>query len=109
LRGEAIYQYEITTKKFTTHFFQDFGRLRELTIGPDSFIYLTTSNLDGRGQGRTEMIRLSIKSSDIPMIKITYFVHAPPLTMNGFSQRWDMSNCQNLASAKPNNLTTNQN
>ncbi len=53
LRGEAIYQYEITTKKFTTHFFQDFGRLRELTIGPDSFIYLTTSNLDGRGQGRT--------------------------------------------------------
>ncbi len=61
LRGEALYQYNITTKKFTTHFYRDFGRLRAVVIGPDGFIYLSTSNLDGRGD---------IKESDDKIIRI---------------------------------------
>ncbi|NUM25841.1 MAG: PQQ-dependent sugar dehydrogenase [Candidatus Buchananbacteria bacterium] len=54
LRGEAIYQYQIETKKFFTHFYRDFGRLRAIVIGPDGFIYVSTSNTDGRGESKTE-------------------------------------------------------
>ena len=54
LRGEALYQYNIKTKQITSHFYRDFGRLRALIIGPDGFIYISTSNTDGRGEIKTE-------------------------------------------------------
>jgi hypothetical protein len=28
---------------------EEFGRLRDNTVGPDGFLYLSTSNRDGRG------------------------------------------------------------
>ena len=54
LRGEALYQYNLETEKFTTHFYRDFGRLRAVVIGLDSFIYVSTSNRDGRGEVKTD-------------------------------------------------------
>ena len=61
LRGEALYQYNLETKEFKTHFFKDFGRLRAVVVGPDGFIYVSTSNKDGRGE---------VKEGDDKIIKI---------------------------------------
>jgi glucose/arabinose dehydrogenase len=49
LRGEALYQLDIETKNIKTHFFGDFGRLRAVMLGHNGFIYISTSNTDGRG------------------------------------------------------------
>ena len=50
LKGESLYEYNIESSKIKIHFFKDFGRLRAVVIGPDSFIYISTSNTDGRGE-----------------------------------------------------------
>ncbi len=49
LRGQALYQYVISTKELKTHFKGKFGRIREVVLGPDNMLYITTSNRDGRG------------------------------------------------------------
>ncbi|GBD03801.1 Aldose sugar dehydrogenase YliI [bacterium HR19] len=49
LRGQAIYKYDITNRKLEVYFSQKFGRLRAITIGPDGYFYVSTSNRDGRG------------------------------------------------------------
>jgi glucose/arabinose dehydrogenase len=51
LRGQALYEAEIQGDQlnFKKHFDGEFGRIREVTIGLDGLIYLTTSNRDGRG------------------------------------------------------------
>lgn len=49
LRGSALHEYNITTGAFTTHLEDDFGRIRDVVIGPDGFLYIATSNRDGRG------------------------------------------------------------
>jgi|AntRauTorcE11897_2_1112592.scaffolds.fasta_scaffold00062_29 glucose/arabinose dehydrogenase len=56
LRGESLYQARINddgTVAITAHLRQDFGRLRAVTAGPDGFIYVSTSNTDGRGTERS--------------------------------------------------------
>jgi len=54
LRGERLYEAAIDDQQVTTfvaHFSGDFGRLRAVTLGPaEEFLYLTTSNTDGRGE-----------------------------------------------------------
>lgn len=35
---------------------REFGRLRDVTVGPDGFVYLATSNQDGRGDGSADRI-----------------------------------------------------
>ncbi len=52
LRGEALYKYEIDTKKLTEHFKGTYGRLRAVVLGPDGYLYISTSNRDGRGSPR---------------------------------------------------------
>lgn len=44
------------------HFHQQFGRLRAVKIGPDGWLYVTTSNRDGRGderEGDDKVIRIN--------------------------------------------------
>ncbi|MGD8744317.1 MAG: PQQ-dependent sugar dehydrogenase [Candidatus Woesebacteria bacterium] len=64
LRGETLYEAKISennTLELTRHFSGEFGRLRAVRIGPDGFLYITTSNRDGRG---------SAGSGDDKIIKI---------------------------------------
>ncbi len=49
LRGSALYQFEVFTKSLSVHFKNEYGRLRDVILGPDNFLYITTSNRDGRG------------------------------------------------------------
>lgn len=54
LRGEALYEYKIDEQKLVEHFKNEFGRLREVVVGPDNMLYVTTSNRDGRGNPQQE-------------------------------------------------------
>jgi glucose/arabinose dehydrogenase len=62
LRGERLYEArtvdgEVTA--FVGHFPGEFGRLRAVTLGPEGeYLYLTTSNTDGRGDERAGDDRL---------------------------------------------------
>lgn len=52
LRGQALYEAVIQENKIselTEHFKSQYGRLREVIVGPDGMLYITTSNRDGRG------------------------------------------------------------
>ncbi len=53
LRGQSLYQLPLdntTSDSLRAHFFGEYGRLRDVRVGPDGFLYVTTSNQDGRGQ-----------------------------------------------------------
>ncbi|OGH27787.1 MAG: hypothetical protein A3C27_02365 [Candidatus Levybacteria bacterium RIFCSPHIGHO2_02_FULL_39_36] len=52
LRGQTLYEAIIDGGKvtdFKEHFKGEYGRIREVILGPDNFLYITTSNRDGRG------------------------------------------------------------
>lgn len=51
LRGRGLYEAVITgdTVTIEKHFDQELGRIREVVLGPDDMLYITTSNRDGRG------------------------------------------------------------
>ncbi|MEE9398884.1 MAG: PQQ-dependent sugar dehydrogenase, partial [Dehalococcoidales bacterium] len=51
LRGQSLFEAVIEGQTVTLrrHLNKDFGRLRDVVVGPDDFLYLLTSNLDGRG------------------------------------------------------------
>ncbi|BCX15766.1 MAG: hypothetical protein KatS3mg097_658 [Candidatus Parcubacteria bacterium] len=62
LRGQGLYQYNIQNRNLKVHFFQQFGRLRALTLGPDGYFYLSTSNRDGRNypqEGDDKIIKIT--------------------------------------------------
>lgn len=61
LRGESLYEYNIQQNRLYTHFKGTFGRIRAVVSGPDNFLYITTSNTDGRGSktaGDDKLIRV---------------------------------------------------
>ena len=49
LRGQALFQLNINTIQLKEHFKGEFGRIRDVVLGPDEMLYITTSNRDGRG------------------------------------------------------------
>lgn len=50
LRGEALFRFKMQKPAQLRRFFAgQFGRLRDVVVGPDNFLYLSTSNRDGRG------------------------------------------------------------
>ncbi len=49
LRGQTLYQLVIEPVTLQRHLSKNFGRLRDVVAGPDNFLYLLTSNRDGRG------------------------------------------------------------
>jgi glucose/arabinose dehydrogenase len=70
LRGQALYRVILDrnnphkAEKIETHFFRQFGRLRDIVEGPDKARYLLTSNHDGRGSPAPEddrVLRISFK------------------------------------------------
>lgn len=56
LRGEALYEGKISSSNkidLKTHFKGEFGRIRAVVLGPDGYLYISTSNRDGRGKVKT--------------------------------------------------------
>ncbi len=52
LRGAALYKGSIENNSINTidtYLQGEYGRIREVIVGPDEMIYITTSNKDGRG------------------------------------------------------------
>jgi glucose/arabinose dehydrogenase len=52
LRGSALYVVSLDGERiagFDTFFSGDYGRLRAIRLGPDGYLYISTSNRDGRG------------------------------------------------------------
>jgi len=68
LRGQALYEAVIENNQVTEvkeHFKGQFGRIREVILGPDGMLYITTSNLDGRGSpnsGDDKIIRINTRA-----------------------------------------------
>lgn len=68
LRGEALYQLPIRfdsevaeTGDLLKYFTGEYGRIRTVIAGPDGYVYITSSNRDGRGRvqaGDDKIIRI---------------------------------------------------
>ena len=53
LAGEALYEARLSNGEIVElkrHFYQQYGRIRTVKVGPDGWLYLLTSNRDGRGR-----------------------------------------------------------
>ena len=63
LRGERLWQIPVDgtgVGEPTAHFAGDYGRLRTVVVAPDGRLWLTTSNLDGRGDPAAEDDRILV-------------------------------------------------
>ena len=63
LRGQSIYEIRPAEdpRMTVSHFSGSFGRIRDVVVGPDDYLYILTSNRDGRGTPAPEddqMVRI---------------------------------------------------
>ena len=51
LRGETLFGLKVNNGNaiISKYFLQEFGRIRAVVLNPNGFIYISTSNRDGRG------------------------------------------------------------
>lgn len=62
LRGEALFKYNIVDKSLKKYFSGEFGRIRAVVLSPNGYLYITTSNTDGRGnpkEGDDKLIKIN--------------------------------------------------
>ncbi|MBI5127564.1 PQQ-dependent sugar dehydrogenase [Candidatus Roizmanbacteria bacterium] len=64
LRGQALYRIKLVNGKpeLKEYFKNEFGRIRDVVLGPDNMLYISTSNQDGRGNpklGDDKIIRVN--------------------------------------------------
>lgn len=64
LRGQALFSINLSQTPLIVkeHLKGEFGRMREIAVGPDNLLYITTSNRDGRGapsSGDDRIIRIN--------------------------------------------------
>ncbi|MDW7728154.1 MAG: PQQ-dependent sugar dehydrogenase [Candidatus Methanoperedens sp.] len=51
LRGQGLFEVIVDEKPaLHRHLYRNFGRLRDVVAGPDNYLYILTSNRDGRGE-----------------------------------------------------------
>lgn len=60
LKGQAVFKLNLSTKELQPIFQNQYGRIRNVTVGPDGNIYIITSNRDGRGDPIPEDDRLIV-------------------------------------------------
>ena len=60
LRGNTLFETKLINGKLELkkHFEGKFGRIRDVVLGPDEFLYILTSNRDGRGNPVSEDDRI---------------------------------------------------
>ena len=59
LRGQGLFEVIIDDEPtFRRHLSRTFGRLRDVVVGPDNYLYILTSNRDGRGGAAEEDDRM---------------------------------------------------
>ena len=65
LRGGGLYELTLSSSTLQKHLDGEFGRLRDVVVGPDGSLYLLTSNRDGRaipGLSDDRLIRVDVES-----------------------------------------------
>ncbi|MFP4654962.1 MAG: PQQ-dependent sugar dehydrogenase [Methanohalobium sp.] len=73
LRSQSLYEAEIeedNSIELKRHIERNFGRLRGVAVGPDNFLYIFTSNRDGRGvpaEMDDQIIRINPERLSAPM------------------------------------------
>lgn len=58
LRGGSLFEVQLPSTVLVRHLYGEFGRVREVVVGPDGSLYLLTSNRDGRGTPAADDDRL---------------------------------------------------
>ena len=61
LRGESLYEAKVEGGRvvaFSRQLQGEYGRLRSVRLGPDGYLYLLTSNRDGRGSPQNDDDRI---------------------------------------------------
>ena len=49
LRGTALFEFNLGDNSLKKHFEGEFGRIRDVALGPNNMLYILTNNTDGRG------------------------------------------------------------
>lgn len=54
LKSETLFEVKVGTYTLKEYFKGQLGRIREVVLGPDNMLYITTSNRDGRGLPKSD-------------------------------------------------------
>ncbi len=66
LRGETLYRYNPTERSLKKYFERELGRIRNVVLGKDNYLYILTNNTDGRGRvqaGDDKLIKINLQEN----------------------------------------------